>query len=117
MNDPYVCEYCDQVLASPDALCNCPEAKEERERQLKIDSAKSRIYQLFGSGAEDYGFKPIDNPNITALMERAVELIAAYEIGFMSIGVGGGQRAKLTGGTGGKITVERSQARKYKLEE
>ena len=117
MDNPYVCEYCGQVLAGPDTVCNCPEAKEERERQMKIDSAKSRIYQLLGTGAEDYGFKTVENPNIIGIMERAVELIAAYEIRGITIGVGGGTKAKLAAGANGKITVERSQAQKYKLEE
>ena len=117
MDNSYVCEYCGQVMTGSNDFCNCPEAVEERERQMKIDSAKSRIYQLFGTGAEDYGFKAVDNQNIIGIMERSVEMIAHFELRSITLGIGAGTKAKIAAGANGKIIVERSQAQKYKLEE
>lgn len=117
MDNLNVCEYCGQILAEPGTVCKCPKAVMERARQERIDAGKSRIYQLFGDKAAEYGFYPMENHEAVEIMERAVELIANHKISSVTLAIGQGTRAKLATGAGGRITVERSQSQKYKLEE
>lgn len=69
------CRYCGQVVNlererdSQEAAdiaaseeCSCYDAREERAIRRKIENAQDRIQKVFGSEAEELGFRPINAP-------------------------------------------------------
>ena len=83
------CRYCGQVVNlererdSQEAAdiaaseeCSCYDAREERAIQRKIENAQDRIQKVFGSEAEELGFRPINAPEPIQLMNDIAVLIA-----------------------------------------
>lgn len=124
------CRYCGQVVNlererdSQEAAdiaaseeCSCYDAREERAIQRKIENAQDRIQKVFGSEAEELGFRPINAPEPIQLMNDIAVLIARGYITSAVVNVRGQCRAKISLTSKEKIKVERSETRSYQLEE
>lgn len=130
MNDLGCCYYCGKtaILDYPKEateetkdkmatnVCDCTQAKIERDKELEIERAKERIEQLFGNDTKQMGFEPMPELEIHKLMNTVVELIANRLIRGVTIEINSETKAKLAVSAKGKINIERSQAIKYKLE-
>lgn len=122
------CHYCGQMIevgphpSQRDAdetasqVCSCPDARSERWVEEQIEDACDRVQRLFGSGAEDLGFKPLAENESIKLLERVVELIARRAISAVTIQIRGQCKAKIGLTTKGKIKVARSETHSYDLE-
>ncbi len=82
----------------------------------QIDDARDRIQQLFGTGAAELSFAPIDEREPVALLDNLVELVARRFISSATVQIRGYCRAKVSLTGKGKIKVERSEAHVYHLE-
>ena len=124
------CRYCGQVVNlererdSQEAAdiaaseeCSCYDAREERAIRRKIENAQDRIQKVFGSEAEELGFRPINAPEPIQLMNDIAVLIARGYITSAVVNVRGQCRAKISLTSKEKIKVERSDTRSYQLEE
>ena len=97
--------------------CSCYDAREERAIRRKIENAQDRIQKVFGSEAEELGFRPIDAPEPLQLMDEIAVLVARGYISSAIINVRGQCRAKISLTSKEKIKVERSETRSYQLED
>ena len=83
------CRYCGQVVSlererptqeaadiAASEECSCYDAREERAICRKIENAQDRIQKVFGSEAEELGFRPINAPEPIQLMNDIAVLIA-----------------------------------------
>ena len=86
------CRYCGQVVNlererdSQEAAdiaaseeCSCYDAREERAIRRKIENAQDRIQKVFGSEAEELGFRPINAPEPIQLMNDIAVLILVHK--------------------------------------
>ena len=122
------CRYCGQVVSlererptqeaadiAASEECSCYDAREERAICRKIENAQDRIQKVFGSEAEELGFRPINAPEPIQLMNDIAVLIARGYITSAVVNVRGQCRAKISLTSKEKIKVERSETRSYQL--
>jgi len=97
--------------------CHCTDAVIAAAKEKRIEKAQERIQRLFGSGARELGFRPIQGDSIFILMNLIVEQIANYEIQSATIQISSKTKAKIATTSKGIIKVERTETSKYQLEE
>lgn len=103
------CRYCGQVVSlererptqeaadiAASEECSCYDAREERAIRRKIENAQDRIQKVFGSEAEELGFRPINAPEPIQLMNDIAVLIARGYITSAVVNVRGQCRAKIS---------------------
>lgn len=117
------CQYCGQVQevgphssqAAADEtateVCSCGKARIARRLREQIEDAKERVNSLFGTGAEDFGFSPINSENTITLLETVAEGIARDTIASAVISIRGWCRAKFSVNSKGEIKISRSETR------
>lgn len=91
------------------------EVKAAKERAETLSRAHERIENLFGGGAEEYGFIPVAEKIKTFLNDLCV-MLYDREIKDATVNVGGGVKAKIARTAKGKISVQRSQTATFKQE-
>lgn len=108
----------DEVVASAAATaeCACAGAKNLREMAEKIDTAQNRVYELFGSGCEDYGLIPVDNPTVIEILCALVKEVGCGYISSASMDIYGIGKATVKLTSKGRIAVERKVTKAIKLE-
>ena len=124
------CRYCGQVVSlererdtqeaadiAASEECSCYDARAERSVRRQIENAQDRIQKIFGSEAEELGFRPINAPEPVQLLNDIAVLIARGYITSAVVNVRGQCRAKISLTSKEKIKVERSETRSYQLEE
>ena len=87
--------------------CECDAAKKYTESKERVQKAKSRITELFGSTAE----RPI-NQDVVTVMLNVVDAIEAKHMKGITIDVGQGVKAKVSKMAKESIKVERSETSK-----
>lgn len=92
--------------------CECDAAKKYVESEERVQKAKSRITELFGSTAE----RPIDQDVVTVML-NVVDAIEAKHMKGITIDVGQGVKAKVFKMAKESIKVERSETSKKIYEE
>lgn len=97
--------------------CNCAEARIYAEQIKQIENAKEKIRRLFGDEAAVNGFTPISRNKVIELMDAVVSLISRHELRCVTLEITSRVKAKLSVTSKGKITVERTDTTKSKLEE
>lgn len=102
----------DQVDEAVTCKCECDEAKKYAESKERVQKAKSRITELFGSSAE----RPIDQDVVTVMLD-VVDAIEARAMKGITIDVGQGVRAKVSKMAKESIKVERTETSKKTYEE
>lgn len=83
----------------------------------KSRTRRTGYKKVFGSEAEELGFRPINAPEPIQLMNDIAVLIARGYITSAVVNVRGQCRAKISLTSKEKIKVERSETRSYQLEE
>lgn len=124
------CRYCGQVVNlererdSQEAAdiaaseeCSCYDAREERAIRRKIENAQDRIQKVFGSEAEELGFRPINAPEPIQLMNDIAVLIARGYITSAVVGDSVERKSRSRAKRKSTSKVERSETRSYQLEE
>ena len=71
------CEYCGQVVQATDnveawEVCRCRDAMERQRQEQMIEEAKEGVDRIFGEGAAEIGFKPMDI-NVVEMIKAMVE--------------------------------------------
>lgn len=92
--------------------CECDAAKKYAESKERVQKAKSRITELFGSTAE----RPIDQDVVTVML-NVVDAIEAKHMKGITIDVGQDVKAKVSKMAKESIKVERSETSKKIYEE
>lgn len=92
--------------------CRCDMAKRYVESKERVQKAKNRIMELFGSEAE----KPVDD-NVVNIMHTVVDAIEAKYMKGITIDIGQGVKAKVSKMAKESIKVERSETSKTIYEE
>lgn len=92
--------------------CECDAAKKYAESKERVQKAKGRIKELFGSAAE----RPIDQ-DVVAIMLLVVDAIEEKQMKGITIDVGQGIKAKVSKMAKESIKVERSETSKKIYEE
>lgn len=92
--------------------CECDEAKKYAESKERVQKAKNRITELFGTHAE----RPIDQDVVTVML-NVVDAIEARHMKGITIDVGQGVRAKVSKMAKESIKVERTETSKKTYEE
>ena len=133
MNNVWVgaCKFCGQCVPGMytndmdqeqrDAIatenCDCTQAAAERKIKEQIRKAKERVESLFLEGAPSYGLQPVESQEIIELLYMAINAVGYNKIQYVTIGMGGYQKAKISSTAKGKIKIERESAKKRKFEE
>lgn len=102
----------EQVDEAVTCKCECDEAKKYAESKERVQKAKNRITELFGSQAE----RPIDQGVVTIMLD-VVDAIEARNMKGITIDVGQGVRAKVSKMAKESIKVERTETSKKTYEE
>ena len=112
-------EYASQEDADYEATYNysCYQAKQERGIRKRIQDARDRVNQLFLSGCESYGFKPIADERVIELLYDIVEDTARSRIRGGTVSLAGGGTCSIGVTSKAAISVKRAETRAYKLEE
>lgn len=133
MNNVWVgaCKFCGQCVPGMytndmdqeqrDAIatenCDCTQAAAERKRKEQIRKAKERVESLFLDGAASYGFQPVESREVIDLLYRVIDMVGYNKVRYVTIGMEGYQKAKISHTEKGKIKIERESAEKRKFEE
>lgn len=88
-----------------------------RNAKEQIRKAKERVESLFLDGAASYGLQPVESQEIIELLYMAINAVGYNKIQYVTIGMGGYQKAKISSTAKGKIKIERESAKKRKFEE
>lgn len=102
----------EEVNEAATCRCECDEAKKYAESKERVQKAKNRITELFGSNAE----RPIDQDVVTIMLD-VVDAIEARHMKGVTIDVGQGVRAKVSKMAKESIKVERTETSKKTYEE
>lgn len=102
----------DEVNEAATCKCECDEAKKYAESKERVQKAKNRIKELFGSTAE----RPIDQ-DVVAIMLLVVDAIEGKQMKGITIDVGLGVKARAAKMAKESIKVERSETSKKTYEE
>lgn len=97
----------EEVNEAATCRCECDEAKKYAESKERVQKAKNRITELFGSNAE----RPIDQDVVTIMLD-VVDAIEARHMKGVTIDVGQGVRAKVSKMAKESIKVERTETSK-----
>lgn len=123
------CRFCGQVITldvpeiteeaadrAATSLCSCREATVERETLEQVQKAQENITKIFGSGAAECGFSPIeDSDALKVLREIAAQVVKGK---FFSAAINlGGSKAKIGLASSGKVKITRSKTTSYQLED
>lgn len=123
-----ICKFCGQTKEVPFAAdaetasdaatleCACPGAKNAKEIAEKIEIAQGKVYELFGTGCEDYGLIPVDNPAVIETLCALVEEVGQGYISSASMDIYGIGKASVKLTSKGRIAVERKVTKAFKLE-
>lgn len=108
----------DEAVASAAATaeCACAGAKNLREMAEKIDTAQNRVYELFGSDCENYGFIPAEDPSVIDTLCHLVEDVGYGRIDSASLEIRGIGKASIKLTNKGRISVERKATKVLRLE-
>lgn len=102
----------DSINEAVTCQCQCEEAKKYAESKERVQKAKNRIEELFGSTAE----KPIGQ-GVVNIMFQAVDAIEAKAMKGITVDVGQGVKARVSKMAKESIKVERSEVQKKTYEE
>ena len=97
--------------------CNCPEAYRYARQKTQAEKAKEKINKLFGADAAENDCEPASSTPAVQLMGEAVSLISRGELRSITIDISSTVKGKISVNGKGKITVERTDTKKRKLEE
>ena len=103
--DKNVCEFCGQVLMD-DQPCSCAQARQERELQDRLQSARS--------AAETY-FADTVGTDVGAMLDLALKSLVYNYVKKVSVTFHGGVKANLTF-KDGTVKIERSETIKDSME-
>ena len=122
------CRFCDQVitLETPEnteeaadraatSLCSCREAKAERETVKQVEKAQENITKIFGSGAKEHGFAPVEDTEVLKALRGLATQAARGGVFSASVNLGI-CKAKITHGSSGKVKIARTETNSYQLE-
>lgn len=105
----------EELDASAAYACDCPGGRATAKRMDQIAAARYRIEQLFGEEAEDFGFDP--KPDAVETLQMLASLLIEKGIDEIAVRFGGTIKCKIVRLQSGAIRVERSESKKYRLEE
>lgn len=97
--------------------CGCSRAENERRIQRQISNANSRVYEVFGEGAEAHGFRPVADQSIFNILENCIELVARRLLSSATLQIRGYCKATISLTSKGEIVIARSETRAFKSTE
>lgn len=109
------CEFCGQVVTvdagvEPWEVCRCKEAVEQQRQRDAVTRAEEGIDRLFGEGAEEIGFHPLDEGAL-ALLKKLAEAIIRGKARTITVQLPGGGTAMLKE-DGYDVRIARKESKK-----
>lgn len=121
------CRFCGQVITlnhpepseeaadrAATSLCACREATAERDSLERVEKAQENITQIFGSGAAECGFTPIEDMEVIAALRIVAAQVAKGGVFSAALNLGS-CKAKIAN-SGGKVKIIRSKTTSFQLE-